>query len=364
MCMECQIVKMTKSSFSSKSYCTNGILELVHIDLFGPMKFQSHYGDWYFILFIDDYSRMMYVMFLKEKFDSFQMFKWYNARVEKETGKQLKCLRSDRGGEFTIFCNEHGIKRQVFALRTPQQNGIVERRNRSIVDYARTLLIDKKVSQTFWKESISTVVYTLNQIQLKKGTNKTPYKLWFGHTLNVSYFKIFGSRCYILKVVRNEKFDSKGEGIFPGYSSKSKAYKCLVKDSKKIVESTNVRVDEFFEKNEEDSKKEPRDYSIFFYVQDGNLVDPTKQKQEETDEQDETPSRDENDDDHSTEPVLEKYVRRNHSPRRIIGDKNGRFMTRSKLKDNTCLISEFEPRIVKDALENEDWMNAMKKEID
>ena len=100
------------------------------------------------MLFIDDYFGMMTVMFLKQKFGAFQMFKWYLARLEKEIGKSLKCLRFDRGGKFTsnefeTFCNDREIKRQT---RTPPQNGIVERRNRSILDCARTLMIEKKVS--------------------------------------------------------------------------------------------------------------------------------------------------------------------------------------------------------------------------
>ena len=95
------------------------------------------------------------------------MFKWYLARVEKEIGKSLKCLRSDRGGEFTsnefeIFCNDKEIKRQTSAPRTPPQNGIAKRRNRSILDYARTLMIQKKVALKYWREAVSTVVYTLN----------------------------------------------------------------------------------------------------------------------------------------------------------------------------------------------------------
>ena len=94
---------------------------------------------------------MMTTMYLKEKADAFQMFKWYLARVEKEIGKSLKCLRFDRGGEFTShefeeFYNDRGIKRQTSTPRTPPQNGIAERRNRSILDYARTLMIEKKVS--------------------------------------------------------------------------------------------------------------------------------------------------------------------------------------------------------------------------
>ena len=79
------------------------------------------------------------------------MFKWYLERVEKETGKSLKCLRLDRGGEFTshefeMFCNDRGIKRQTFAPKTPPQNGIIERRNRSVMDYARTLMMEKNVA--------------------------------------------------------------------------------------------------------------------------------------------------------------------------------------------------------------------------
>src|SRR5271155_5770101 len=92
---------MNKSSFIRKYYNTKGIFELVHTDLCGPMRTQSYYGDKYFILFVDDYSRMVFVMFFKEKYDAFQMFKWYEAQFEKQIGRQLKFLRSDRGGEFT-----------------------------------------------------------------------------------------------------------------------------------------------------------------------------------------------------------------------------------------------------------------------
>ena len=106
-------------------------------------------------------------MYLRNKSEAFEKFKWYLARVEKETGKRLKCLRSDRGGEFIFhefnnFCIEKGIKRQVSAPGTPEQNGIAERRNRSIMDCARTLMIEKNIAIKYWKEAISTAVHTLN----------------------------------------------------------------------------------------------------------------------------------------------------------------------------------------------------------
>lgn len=167
MCKLCQLGKMTRSSFKSKTYTSKEVLELVHTDLCGPIEVLSYKGDKYIMFLVDDYSRMMTIMFLKKKSDSFQMFKWYVARVEKETGKSLKCLRSDRGGEFTsnefeIFSNDKGIKRQTLALRTPPQNGIAERINRSMIDCARTLMMEKIVALKYWRETISAAVHTLN----------------------------------------------------------------------------------------------------------------------------------------------------------------------------------------------------------
>ena len=106
-------------------------------------------------------------MYLREKSEAFEKFKWYLARVEKEIGKILKCLRSDRGGEFISnefnnFCIERGIKRQVTTRGTPEQNGIAKRRNKSIMHYARTLMIEKNIAIKYWKEAISIVVHTLN----------------------------------------------------------------------------------------------------------------------------------------------------------------------------------------------------------
>ena len=142
-------------------------MELVHTNLFGPINVQSYKCDKYFILFVVDYSKMMTMMFLREKSNDFQMFKWYLARVEKESGKILKCLRSDRGGEFTSnefenLCNDRGIKRQTSTPRTPPQKGIAKRRNIYVMDYARTMMMEKNVVLKYWKEVVNTIVYTLN----------------------------------------------------------------------------------------------------------------------------------------------------------------------------------------------------------
>ena len=116
LCKNCQIGKMGKTSFKSKNYQYEDILEIMHTDLCVPIGVEHCTGEKFFILFVDDYSRMMTVMYLREKSEAFEKFKWYLARVKKETGKRLKCLRSDRGGEFISnefnnFCIERGIKR-------------------------------------------------------------------------------------------------------------------------------------------------------------------------------------------------------------------------------------------------------------
>jgi len=116
LCKNCQIGKMGKTSFKRKNYWFEDTLEIVYTNLCGSIGVESYSGEKFFIIFFDDYSRMMIVMYLREKSKAFEKFKWYLARVEKEIGKRLKCLRLDRGGEFVSnefnnFCIERGIKR-------------------------------------------------------------------------------------------------------------------------------------------------------------------------------------------------------------------------------------------------------------
>lgn len=120
-------------------------LELVHSNLCGPINPTSNGGKRYIITFIDDFSRKIWVYFLQEKSEAFASFKHFKALAEKEVGLPIKILRTDRGGEynsleFTEFCKDHGIKRQLTAAFTPQQNGISERKNRTILNMVRSLL--------------------------------------------------------------------------------------------------------------------------------------------------------------------------------------------------------------------------------
>jgi hypothetical protein len=171
--------------------------------------------------------------------------------VENEMDSRIKCLRLDNGGEFTSkefmdYCSNHGIKRKFSVARTPQQNGVVERKNRIVQEMARTMIMDSKLTDIFWTQAVHTTVHIQNRVMLRNNTDKTPYELWKGRPANVKHFRVFGSKCYIKREDgRMGKFDSRvDKGILVGYSSTRKAYKCYNLRLNKVVESINVTIDE------------------------------------------------------------------------------------------------------------------------
>ena len=251
LCKHCQQGKQTKTRFKSKEYSTTKPLEIVHTDLVGPTTTKGLKGERYFMLLVDDYTRMTSVCFLKNKSEAFENFKIYKEMVENEMDSRIKCLRSDNGGEFTSkefmdYCNNHGIKIQFSVARTPQQNGVVERKNRTVQEMARTIIMDSKLTDIFWKHVVHTIVHIQNRVMLRNNTDQTPYELLKGRPTNVKHFRVFGRKCYIKrKDGRMGKSDSHaGKGVLVGYSSTRKSYKCYNLRLNKVVESINVKIDE------------------------------------------------------------------------------------------------------------------------
>jgi transposase InsO family protein len=153
LCKHCQQGKQTKTRFKSKEYSTTRPLEIVHTNLVGPTTTKGLKGERYFMLLVDDYTRMNVVCFLKNKSESFENFKIYKEMVENYMDSIIKCLKSNNGGEFTSkefmdYCNIHGIKRQFSVARTPQHNGVVERKNRTVHEMAQTMLMDSYSKQS------------------------------------------------------------------------------------------------------------------------------------------------------------------------------------------------------------------------
>ena len=173
------------------------------------------------------------------------------ALVEKQSNKQIKMLRTDRGGEylsnrFRDYCKEKGIRRQLTIRYSPQQNGVAERKNRTIVEMARSMLKGKGLSNDFWAEAVNTAVYILNISPTKAVFNKTPYEAWYKKKPDVQGLRVFGCIAYsLIPAQRREKFDEKGEKlIFLGYSEESKGYRLYNPATKDITISRDVIFEE------------------------------------------------------------------------------------------------------------------------
>ncbi|KAD6454719.1 hypothetical protein E3N88_09425 [Mikania micrantha] len=181
--------KMTKTN-KKGSTRSMGLLELIHTDICGPFP-AGIGGQKSFITFIDDYSRYMYLYLIHEKFEYLEMFKNFKAEVENQLDRKIKVVRSDRGGEyygrhtdvgqspssFYEFCKSHGIVNQYTMPGTLQQNGVAERRNRTLMDMVRSMLANCNLSGFLWTEALKTAVHILNRVP-SKSASKTPFEIW------------------------------------------------------------------------------------------------------------------------------------------------------------------------------------------
>ena len=189
--------------------------------------------------------------FLHDKADTYDIFKKFITRAENEFELKVKKVRSDNGSEFRNtrveeWCDEKGIKHEFSTKYTLEQNGLVERKNRTLIDMARSMLSEYNVLHSFWAKAINTACHTSNMLYCHRLHNKTPYELLIGRKPNISYFRVFGCKCYILKKgTRLSKFQSKcDEGFLLGYSSCSKAYRVYNKTHGIVEEAYDVEFDE------------------------------------------------------------------------------------------------------------------------
>jgi transposase InsO family protein len=366
LCKHCQQGKQTKTRFKSKEYSTTRPLEIVHTDLVGPTTTKGLKGEKYFMLLVDDYTRMTAVCFLRNKSEAFENFKVYKEMVENEMDSKIKCLRSDNGGEFTSkefmdYCNRHGIKRQFSVARTPQQNGVVERKNMTVQEMARTMLMDSKLTDIFWTQAVHTTVHIQNRVMLRNNTDKTPYELWKGRPTNVKHFRVFGSKCYIKREDgRMGKFDSHvDKGVLVGYSSTRKAYKCYNLRLNKVVESINVTIDETGRQELKEEENESMEQLYEEEAEDEKEVegedeeDPTEAEEQVQQVPPKTPSR---------------RVQKNHPSDQIIRNKDAGVETRRRIhspeQTHLALSSTIEPTCFEEANKDEFWNKAMDEELD
>jgi hypothetical protein len=219
--------------------------------LFGPVAYLNIRGSKYGIVIVDDFSRFTWVFFLQDKSETQGTLKRFLRRAQNEFELKVKKIRSDIGSKFKNlqveeYLEEEGIKHEFSASYTPQQNSVVERKNRTLIDMVRTMLGEYRTPERFWSEAVNTACHAINWLYIHRLLKKTSYKLLTSNKPNVSYFHVFGSKCYILvKKGRHSKFAPKVvEGFLLGYDSNAKAYRVFNKSSGLDEVSSGVVFDE------------------------------------------------------------------------------------------------------------------------
>ncbi|GJX31053.1 retrotransposon protein, putative, ty1-copia subclass [Tanacetum coccineum] len=227
-------------------HTTEGVIDYVHADLWGPSQVESMSGCRYFLSIVDDYSRRVWVHFLRHKNETFNKLKEWKQLVENQIGRKLKKLRTDNGlefcnKEFNDLCKESGMARNLTVARTPQQNGIAERMNWMLLNKVRCLLIQSGLPYSFWAEATVTTAYLISRSPSTALEKKTPMDLWSGHPVNYEMLRIFG--CVAFSHVNQRKLKPRAiKCIFLGYPEGVKGYRLWRLDDvkPKIIISRDV----------------------------------------------------------------------------------------------------------------------------
>ena len=228
----------------------NSIFPLIHSDVWGPTPISGGGSFRYFVIFVDDCTRMTWIYFLKHKSEVVEKFILFYKMIQNQFQTTIKTLRSDNGREFlnssmTQFCKDKGIIHQTSCAYTPEHNGVAERKNRTILEMTRAIMIESKVPKYFWPEAIATSVFLMNRLPTKILNKKTPLDILSTKTkvpqhLNLSP-KVFGCTFYvhIPKHERTKLSPCATKCVFLGYGINQKGYRCFDPHTKKITTTMN-----------------------------------------------------------------------------------------------------------------------------
>ena len=251
ICEPCLAGKMNARPFPTSSNRSTDPLDLIHTDLHGPFKTQTHSGYRYWITFIDDHTRYRVVYLLRTKDQAFEAFKLYKAKAENHWNRNVKAILDDKGGEymsklFLDFTNQCGIVRLHTVRNRPQQNGVAERENRTIAEHVTTMLYEAGLPPSFLGEAVNAYITVQNRCPTNSLPGKTPFELWHRRKPNVSNLRVWGCAAYVH--VQKDKRSGIGSHmvkcIFIGYPEGYKAWKFYDPVNRRVIISERAEFDE------------------------------------------------------------------------------------------------------------------------
>jgi transposase InsO family protein len=201
VCAICAQGKQCREQLTGQRRKTEQILDRIYSDVCGPMAAVGLMGERYFATFIDESTGRIAITLLTQKSEVSERFIQYRMKVEKETGRKIKSLRSDGGGEyignqFRRYLTDNGITQQITPPYTPEHNGIAERANRTIMEIVRCLLFNSGMGKEFWGYAALTAVHIINRLPSSAHDQKTPFELWYGSRPSIGHLRIFGCKAY------------------------------------------------------------------------------------------------------------------------------------------------------------------------
>lgn len=389
-CEQCIRGKMSRQPFPKEATPTKEVMDCVVSDVCGPFQVESMSRTRYFITFIDLHSHYCEVYFMRKKDEDTQYAIQYINKMENQTGKKPKNFRSDRGLEYLNsnlqnFLKSKEIRQQCTVGYAPEQNGVAERKNRTLLEAARSMLIDSGLQNGFWAEAINTANYVLNRTIGKKKA-EPPYEIMFNEKLKITNFHEFGSDVYSMVPYQNRrKLDDKAVKMkFIGYDEEAKGYR-LANKNWKIHFSREVKFLDtkmpFNSAREENGSENNHSYEEVNHLRKGYDDNYQLLEQEENDQlmvhQEFFNAESENEDDNSVNNNFEKAIEEEHQElvmqhepkRRSKRQNSGQLPT--YLSDYIVYQTEeplemFEPRTFKEAVESKNakqWNDAMEEEL-
>jgi hypothetical protein len=252
-CNSCMKGKLTRKSFKSHFDLTSSSLKVIHGDLVGPISPSSNGGARYFLTLVDQHTGFINVTILKEKSDAAEAIEKFKLFYENQTGNHMKKLITDGGGEFcnrslSAYLESCGVQHNVSPPYTPQQNGIAERANRTILDMTRCLMLQSNLAPEWWADAVKTASLTTNCLPSLSKSRLSPIELLFKKKPNIHFFRPFGCKVWSLKpeIYHERKFDSLAwEGVLIGYANDYSTYKVVRLDNKQVINVKHA----YFEEN-------------------------------------------------------------------------------------------------------------------